>query len=827
MGYSSLWAIVACFAPSILGGGIERRHDVFEFLPRGLSLGKQLDVNTGAFTEFTVSSCSPIATLDYGQERAGFAFFEVSRLGSPVQVEVKYSEQFDALGHPLADGPYSFQNQLSNSYRVETYNITSPGRFRAPLLQGGQRWQSIRLLLGGSVTFNRVGFEATVDATDIQELPGTFNSSDAKLNEIWKLGAVAASVACVAKGSQPAIWEVDPEKGVYLRSLRPSQTILGAYFENYILEFDTNIDRGGIWWSAVGSFTLLLISELPAATTFVNTNQSLITPNSIMLSWGYDIVNQTTLTSYSLNSFKVPFTVKEKAWYRLTTVLSPTGHVSVSIDGQEIFDINMEDYYTGPPGPFSGSFSTFKGSFGFGAWQDHAAYVRNVVVTASNGSRIYENPMTSPTVLSEYGTGPNVESVCLDGPKRDRLVWLGDYYHTARIIAVSTGRSDLAQGTFKMFLAGQLQNGEFNISPPMGYDPVKSEPFATDDSFGLSDYQLLGLSALSTYMRETNDIEFVRNTWPQWLKQVNWLIKKLNATGDGLWYAPSAFLGPSAGGSAVSCLALQALHELADIAETLGDIGTQTGCLDAAEGLQKAINAHLWNDELGFYGLSPDDRGNFSVAATAFCITSGAASAAQTAHLISALPQLALGPGYKDNSAAASSDPGLTISPNTNGFLLEALFKAGAFDLARSLIDSLWGAMIANPRTSSGASWEYIDVQGNPGLSRFTSLAHPWGGAATYILTEWIAGIRAAEGVGGFGYANWVFDPEAGVALGLQRASARVPTPQGTLSVEWKVVAEDLWLSVQAPKDSFGTFRFRGAERSLAGEAEYTFVVGL
>lgn len=217
----------------------------------GLSLGDELSANTSSGAPFTLNASAPIATLDYGQERAGYPFFSVAALSQPVQIEVKYSEPYSGLAEPWSDGPYTFAVGLSNSFRVETFNVTSPGRLTAALIQGGQRWQSIELISEGSISFDQVGFEATVDATEVEQYPGQFDCDDELLNAIWRLGAVAASTACVEKGSQPAIWDVDPEKGVLVQSQRPAQTLAGSSFENYTLTFDTMIVRGGVWWAVV------------------------------------------------------------------------------------------------------------------------------------------------------------------------------------------------------------------------------------------------------------------------------------------------------------------------------------------------------------------------------------------------------------------------------------------------------------------------------------------------------------------------------------------------------------------------------------------------
>lgn len=131
------------------------------------------------------------------------------------------------------------------------------------------------------------------------------------------------------------------------------------------------------------------------------------------------------------------------------------------------------------------------------------------------------------------------------------------------------------------------------------------------------------------------------------------------------------------------------------------------------------------------------------------------ASKKRAVSAIKALGDLRLGIGYKDRSTLDPRDVETKISANTNGFLLSGILAARDWDRADKLIRNVWGAMLSNDQPSSGASWKYLTPDGRPGLCSFTSLGHPWGGAVTYVLTEWVAGVRAAEGADGFGYRNW------------------------------------------------------------------------
>ncbi|RFU24660.1 hypothetical protein B7463_g11678, partial [Scytalidium lignicola] len=111
-------------------------------------------------------------------------------------------------------------------------------------------------------------------------MQGKFHSDDEMLNEIWKLGIPGAAASCVAKGTQPAIWKIDPVKCAYVQSIRPSQTVDDAYSGNYALDFDLSVKNDSAWWSAAGlvaqgrGIRLGLINDFPKETTFVNTNAS-------------------------------------------------------------------------------------------------------------------------------------------------------------------------------------------------------------------------------------------------------------------------------------------------------------------------------------------------------------------------------------------------------------------------------------------------------------------------------------------------------------------------------------------------------------------------
>jgi len=448
--------------------------------------------------------------------------FSWSRLRLFKADTVRYTEDLGDIDKPYSDGPFPFGEGLTNTYRIETLEVTSVGELNSFLAQGGQRWQKLRLLTSGSVTFLTVGFKATVDPVNYDDLPGQFTSSNPTFNEVWKLGARAVGAACFPAGAYKSKWDTS-SNGTFVRGSRAGPSIKGNSFSNYNLTFAANIKRGGLGWamayavnSLTGGIQLNLVGEYPD-TTYANVNKTLLPANSVVLGYGFSLVNQTSAISYYLDSFKVPFDIKEGQWYSISAALS------------------------------------------------------GGVATPSQ---------------------------------------------------------------------------------------------------------------------------------------------------------------------AISCM--------------------------------------------------------------------------------NALAALKLSPGYKDSTSTSSSGV-VSISPNTNGFLLSALMQTNRTAETRYLFENLWKAMINTDATHSGASWEYVDTDLEPGLSRYTSLAHPWGGAPTYILTEYVAGIRPTS----FGYSTWVIAP-AYTGFGLSSASAQVQTPFGPLKVQWSIAFGRLNAIVTAQKDTSGEFIIN---RALANDTKANTVV--
>jgi hypothetical protein len=766
-------------------------------------------------TTITLSSSQPAVTLDYGIDVAGFPFLVAKTNSAAAQIEVRYSESLAGLSHGNADGPWTFSNGLSGTFRVETFEITDSAHVESFFVQGGQRWQSIRVLSDEPITFDRVGFRATSEHKDVDKLPGYLRTSNETYNKVFDLGGHVVQVACVDAGNAPSTWEITKE-GALIRGQASAQSAKGISLglSNYTLEFDTKIVRGGAGWRIASASQPLgpyfvLTSNYPEITSFANTNRTLLPPNTLVFNSGWNLVNQTSLETPGNLQFSLNISVEEGRWYRISTSIEKDGY-RVRLDEEELALVPLP-----PPNTNLnfGSSSVYAGTWGFGGYQDHMSMFTNVSVTSSNGTNVYQNSLTLNSTLIEYGVAPLEHSVCLDGAKRDRLVWTGDFFHTVRVLAQTTARWDYILGSIDLVLGYQVASGPYSgfvpISPALGTRPEFKEAYHGWE--GLIDYQDLFLAGIAEYFRYTGDAEGLKKHWSKIKKLA---IAKLAfvdpisglVAGSPTVTAPSSFLGP-ANGSAVSGLFSFTLRRLAPLAIALEDTEIADKFNSTASKINNAINERLWNPSLGTYSLGLDSPGNFSLTGVAWAILSGAANITQVSSSLSKLEELRFGPGYRTSSAEAES-PEYQLAPNPSGFLLEALFQSylnygsDSAAAASHLLGGLWGSMVNNDSYYSGASWEYVKPDGSPGLDLFTSLAHPWGAAPSYVLPEYLLGIRPIEP----GYKSFVVNPALGF-LGLTEASGRVPTPCGAIKASWTTNGTHATIDVVVPEGTKGVLQ--------------------
>lgn len=694
-----------------------------------------------------------------------------------------------------------------NSFRHETFNISHSGTTESYFIQGGLRWQSITLIGDTPLTIRKAGLRPSVNITDPESLPGSFSTSKDMYQQVWNLGGRAVQAACVEKYSQPSTWDIS-DQGAFIRGQFPAVSALGNGFGNYTLEFRTKISTGGTGWRVAGGanggygpyFVLTSNQE-----ELISPNITSLPRNSLVAGYGFTLINQTILNSAVPRMYDIPaMTIENDKWYRIKTSINATGY-AISVDDQLIAFVENQ-YFRSYIDSTWGSGSLTDGNFGFGPYLSQAAYVRDVQVTAANGTLIYDNPLTSTDILQEYAIASNEYAMCLDGAKRDRTVWIGDFAHTARIIAVSSGRYDFIKSMIEFEFDWQYPPGPAHglvpIQAYMGAGQKYREVYYPSE-FGETDYQFFFLLVLTDYFALTNDRDFLSENWNGIKLLVTTLVDRYYDQTSGLMASPDSSWFTAQGSqnaTAPTALFVVALNQLIDVAISLDDPSSVSSWKDLSQNISAAINDKLWNQSLGAYSLSLNQPNDTAILATAFTIRAGIASPDHVASSVARLSDTFLSIGYKDNSAASNA-ASTQLSPNTQGFLLESLFLAHTeygvsasevLPAIRNLSEDFWPKMITQKEYSTGASWEYLYQDGSPGIGIFTSLSHPWGGAPTYIFSNYILGVRTEWNAQKKEY-EWIFDPawEIAEGLGLEWAKGKVPLSSGGyIQAEWNLSAQ-------------------------------------
>ena len=468
-----------------------------------------------------------------------------------------------------------------------------------------------------------------------------------------------------------------------MRGQFPAYSAKGLGLGNYTISFSTKIVCGGTGWRVAagandgyGPYNVLTTS----GPHLVNSNTTLLPPNTLTVGFGFSIVNQTILPSAPIQHFPMSIDILQDQWYRISTSITETGY-NISINGTNIafVDISVFQNYVNPTW---GSPATTDGTWGFGPFLDQAAYFTDLEVVTANGQQLYFDKLADADILAEYRVAPNRYKVCLDGAKRDRLIWIGDFAHTARILAASTGGYDFFRSMIEYEFEGQLTSGPgaglVPIQEAMG-DGWKYRNKYFPSQYGENDYYLLFLLTVGDYYALTEDTWLMKQYWEGMKTLVKTMVERFLDPHSGLLADPDDVLWFTSQGTqnatAPTALFVIALQGLVPIANALNDSAAANDFESLARSMSDALNSKLWSDDLGTYAFALHDQINHSILLAAFPIRAGIANTTQAALSIQSLSELFLQLGYKDSTLIPGS-PETQLSPNVQGFLLESLTLA-------------------------------------------------------------------------------------------------------------------------------------------------------
>ena len=346
----------------------------------------------------------------------------------------------------------------------------------------------------------------------------------------------------------------------------------------------------------------------------------------------------------------------------------------------------------------------------------------------------------------------NCREAFFDGIKRDRWVWAGDAYQSARINRYLFADKEIEQRT----LIGLI-----------GKEPIEQHLNT------ILDYSLLWIIQLYEHYLTYGDTDFLRRIYPMAKKLLDFCETRLNADGflqgigDDWTFIDWSEIDKDGAVCAEQMLLIHAYRVMAYLSKTLL-LDNSEQFIQKSDALKSRVNEYFWNDEKGaFIDSYTSNKNNVTRHANIFAIMFDIASETQAQSILK---------NVLKNDAITQ-----ITTPYFEGYELDALAKMGEFEAVESKISSYWGGMI-----NLGAStiWEEFDPTMS-GIQHYAmyggkyekSLCHAWGAGPIYLFGRYYLGVNSTA----LGYETFEVRPTLG---SLEEISGVVPVNGGTCTVK-------------------------------------------
>jgi hypothetical protein len=406
--------------------------------------------------------------------------------------------------------------------------------------------------------------------------------------------------------------------------------------------------------------------------------------------------------------------------------------------------------------------------------------------------------------------------VILDGKTRDRCPYIGDEAVTGMTLLLSTPSAKTAiRNELDWFAANQHSDGAVPASPLL------------DGARVLFDYESYWVQCLYDYVLYTGDRTPASQIWPNLVALIDTWYPS-TARSDGLIVndlGASDYASIHRQGSLIAYFnagyAL-ALKRAAQIATWIGNTSNARTWSARAAALTSPFNAMFWDPTAGAYVDSPTGQVVHPEDGNVFAILAGLTTPAKAASALNYLSHVNSRPygntiadnNTWDDPTVWGSNAKDRVFPFIGYFELLARFQTGLDASAIDLIRREWGFMLTN---GPGLTmWEDIGPWGGGPLSADPSWDHGWSSGAAPALTSYVLGVRPTSP----GFATFIVDPHPGKTV--TSASGTVPTPNGDLTVRWKLINGKPVVSVRAPAGETWTNRTAQSRQSVAHASRQT-----
>jgi hypothetical protein len=401
-------------------------------------------------------------------------------------------------------------------------------------------------------------------------------------------------------------------------------------------------------------------------------------------------------------------------------------------------------------------------------------------------------PMLANGWANNGTLGPG-DTIIVDGAKRDRAVWPGDMGIAVPSSFVSIGDLDSVKNALQVMYDYQNPDGSF---------PEAGPPLLQQNS---DTYHMWTMIGTYNYMLYKNDSAFVQRNWEKYLKAMNFIYGKidasglLNQTGTRDWARwQTGFNNTEAN--------VILYHTLTSSAKLALWINDTTDAVDLwtqrAVALRNAINQHCFDPGYGAFRDNATSTTLYPQDANSMAVLFGVVNASSTtASSISAR----LTDNWSSIGAVAPELPE-NISPFISSFEIQAHLTVGETDRALNLIRRSWG-WYANNRNGTGSTviegyrvdgtFGYRSERGYGYDPSYVSHAHGWSSGPTSALTEFVVGLSITGPAG----STWSLKPQFG---DLKRAEAGFMTGLGKFQAKWEKNSSGYSLNFQTPISTAG-----------------------
>jgi alpha-L-rhamnosidase len=415
--------------------------------------------------------------------------------------------------------------------------------------------------------------------------------------------------------------------------------------------------------------------------------------------------------------------------------------------------------------------------------------------------------------LCVHTVGLCMQDGFLDSSSREQQQWIGDGRWQALCNYYIGGDPRLHRKMLSQ--VGQSQDWEGMIKPRHPDDHNNVSPIPS--------FCLAWVSSFHDYIMYTGDTAVLDHWWPNIVHALRWFTAFENAQGllqdvpywmfiD--WGDPPNVPDVGRGGiiTPLNCQYVEALRAAAAMAAMTGDERAEAIFAERAERTTEAIRGTLWDDDRGAY-VDCIVRGKRSA------IVSEPTNALALLHIhdpsdprigrifdhvfspavtprvggldvvvgesrpedgLEAGSEMKTSPdsGTYERKGETESAGKSTVTPASPYMMVQlfrALAKVGKAGRAMEIMRERYGRLL---RTGATAVWErWLLIQSTDGKhAHIGSASHAWGSTPIIFLSEGILGIRPLEP----GFRRFSFNPDL---CGLQKASGKIPTPAGPISV--------------------------------------------